>query len=820
MKEVVLCVHNMLCVEDGRGIEKRLGKHPGILKVEANFLNCTASIHYNESKISLPDIKALIGECGYHCPGESVPDHVYTPDDPPHAGHHDGHAATIRTSNAETVRPPAALDTHHKTHDHHAEQKPCVPVHGEHAPHASHAPAQAGEMSDMAHETGHGAGMNMEAMVTGMRRRFFVALALTIPVFLYSPLFYRLFGIELQTPFGVSPDWIAFILATPVLIYGGWPFYVGAYRALKNGILNMAVLVSIAVLAGYLFSVAATFFFRGEVFYEATVMLLTFILFGHWMEMRARSSTSGAIQKLLTLAPPMAVVERDGKTVEIPTGEVRVGDVVVIRPGAKVPVDGVVTEGKSDVDESMITGESLPVKKVVGDNVIGATINKTGTFKFRASRVGADTALAQIVKMVQSAQNSKAPSQRLADRAAQYLVVVAVVGGLLTFLLWYLLLGQTVVFAMTLAITVVVITCPDALGLATPTAVMVGTELGAQNGILYKNATALEETAKLQAIIFDKTGTLTKGEPEVAHIVTSPDGLKEEELLILVASAERGSEHLLGQAIVRAATDRKLALVPVKGFDAIPGHGIKAGVNGRSLMVGNRKLMTDNTIDLGGLKKQAGEMEANGQTVVYAALDGKFAGFIAIADAVRPGAEEAIDELHNLGVEVAMLTGDNKGTAERVAKELGIDTVFAEVLPHQKQDKVKELQEKGKFVAMVGDGINDAPALAQANVGIAIGAGTDVAVETADVVLMKSDPLDVLKAIAISRGTLRKMKQNLVWAVAYNMIAIPIAAGLLYPLWQITLRPEIGAIAMSGSSIIVAVNALMLKCLKVTATEQ
>ncbi len=794
MKEAIICVHGMLNVGDGRGIEKRLLKHPAIQSIDANYLNCTATVCYDESVIDLMEIKKLVGECGFHCTGESLPEHVCEPEDPPAAG-----IAVEHGEHAGHAMPEGAPDMH-------AEHE-AAPEKDMHAGHE----AGDGETTSMAHEMGHGPGMSMEGMVRDMRNRFFVVLLLTIPVFLYSPLFYRLFGFDLPTPAGIGPDIIAFLIATPVILYGGWPFYVGAYRSLKNGVLNMAVLITVAVLAGYVFSVAATLFFKGEVFYEAASMLLTFVLFGHWMEMRARSNTSNAIQKLLTLAPPTAHVERNGTEIEIPTSEVQVGDIVVIRPGDKVPVDGEVVEGDSEVDESMITGESLPVKKHPGSEVIGATINKTGSFKFRATRVGADTALSQIVKMVQSAQNSKAPSQKLADKAAHYLVLVAVLGGLFTFVIWYFLIGETLIFALTLAITVVVITCPDALGLATPTAVMVGTGLGAEHGILYKNATALEQPAKLNAIIFDKTGTLTKGEPEMTNLIVAGNLMTDDDLLSLIASAEQGSEHLLAQAIVRAAGERNLKLKSTESFEAIPGHGMRAVVDGKEVLAGNRKLIADRNISFNGMEEQANKLEDGGQTVIYTAVDGQFAGLIVIADAIRPVAKSAIKALHNIGVEVAMLTGDNRGTAERVAGELGIDTVFAEVLPHQKQDKVKELQQKGKFVAMVGDGINDAPALAQADVGIAIGAGTDVAVETADVVLMKSDPLDVLKAITISRATLRKMKQNLLWAVAYNMLAIPIAAGVLYPFWGITLRPEIGAIAMSGSSIIVAVNAIMLK---------
>lgn len=459
----------------------------------------------------------------------------------------------------------------------------------------------------------------------------------------------------------------------------------------------------------------------------------------------------------------------------------------------------------------MITGESVPVEKSPDSSVIGATINKTGTFRFRATKVGADTALAQIVRLVQLAQNSKAPAQRLADRAAQWLVAAAVVFGLLTFLGWYTIGGATFIFSLTLAITVVIIACPDALGLATPTAIMVGTGLGALNGILFKNATALEQASKIEAVIFDKTGTLTVGQPRVVDLVGAGNPVSEGELLRLAASAEASSEHPLAQAVVDAAKARGLALVDATGFQAVPGHGLEATVDGRTVLVGNAKLMRDQGISFDGLGPRADELEGAGRTVVRVAVDGQAGGLIAIADAVRPTAKETIDRLHNLGVQVAMLTGDNRATAERIAAELGLDTVFAEVLPGQKADKVKELQTSGKLVAMVGDGVNDAPALAQADVGIAIGAGTDVAVETADVVLMKSDPVDVLGAIALSRATVRKMRQNLFWAVGYNTVAFPIAAGVFYPSIGLLLRPEIAAISMAGSSFLVAVNALLLK---------
>jgi Cu2+-exporting ATPase len=795
------------------GVEKKMCKHPGIHKVETNFMTGTATVYHDDS-VTLAEIKQCVTDCGYGCAGEALPQNLVKPGDPPSASmSHAGHTMPMPTAKADEH---AGHDM--SAHAGHAMPMPAAKA-GEHAGHdMSKMDASAGEMDSMAHEMGHGGGMNMEGMVRDMRNRFYVTFLLAIPVFLYSPLFTDVFKIQLPLPFGLSNEILSFLLATPAILYGGWVFYIGAWRGLQNRVLNMAVLVTLSVLAGYIFSVAATFFFEAEVFYEAAVLLLAFVLFGHWMEMRARSGASQAIQALMNLTPPTAIVIRNGEPLEIPTSDVLLDDIVLIRPGNKIPVDGVVIEGGSSVDESMLTGESLPVKKEVGSAVAGATINKTGTFKFRATKVGADTALAQIVKLVQMAQNSKAPSQRLADKAAQWLVAAAVIFGVATFFGWYFFGGAYVpadmsptVWALTLAITVVVIACPDALGLATPTAVMVGTGLGAQNGILYKNATALEQAAKLQAIIFDKTGTLTEGKPQVVEIVATGNPLTENELLRLVASAEQSSEHPLAQAIVDKAKAQNQKLEDATGFDAIPGHGMKANVAGKALLVGNRKLMRDNNIAMTDYEARGDALEGAGRTVVYAAADGKFAGMIAIADAVRPNAKLAVEKLTKMGVQVAMLTGDNRATAERIAGELGITTVFAEVLPGQKADKVKELQSQGKLVAMVGDGINDAPALAQADVGIAIGAGTDVAMETADVVLMKSDPFDVIGVITLSRATLRKMHQNLWWAAGYNTIAFPIAAGLFYPAFGLILRPEIAALSMSGSSLLVAVNALMLK---------
>jgi Cu2+-exporting ATPase len=777
MREGVFEAQGLLRGSSAPALETALRRYRGIYHVEANAVSQTVTVGYDETIVGPDDVRKAIEQCGYHCGGQSLPRHLCAPPPAPVSGEPNGPGA-----------------------------------HADHAAHAA-APAATGnsQVEQVAHEMGHGGGMSMDAMVRDMRNRFWVTFVLGILVTLYSPLATDVFNLRLPVPFGLPANILLFILATPAVLWGGQMFFVGAYRALKNRTLDMSVLVALSVGAGYIFSVGATFLFASEVFYEAAAVLLAFVLFGHWMEMRARAGASDAIRALLDLAPPRATVIRAGQQVEVATAEVLIDDIVLIRPGDKIPVDGIVTQGESNVDESMITGESVPVSKRPGDSVIGATINKTGTFRFRATRVGADTALAQIVKLVQQAQNSKAPAQRLADKAAQWLVAAAVVFGLATFVGWYWFAGASLVFALTLAITVVIIACPDALGLATPTAVMVGTGLGALNGILYKNATALEQASQLQAVIFDKTGTLTVGQPRVVEVVSSDDGLGPDGLVWLVASAEQSSEHPLAEAVVTYARERGQKLADPAAFQAIPGHGLRAMVDERAVLAGNRKLMRDNNVDLGALGEQAARLEGAGRTVVYAAVDGVLAGIIAIADAIRPTSGAMVAEMRKLGVEVVMLTGDNRATAERIAGELGITTVFAEVLPGQKADKVRELQAQGKLVGMVGDGINDAPALAQADVGIAIGAGTDVAMETADVVLMKSDPYDVIGAIALSRATVRKMRQNLWWAVGYNTIAFPIAAGLFYPLFGLLLRPEIAALSMAGSSLIVAVNALLLK---------
>ncbi|MBS1882201.1 MAG: heavy metal translocating P-type ATPase [Actinobacteria bacterium] len=651
--------------------------------------------------------------------------------------------------------------------------------------------------------------MSMAAMVAEMRNRFLVAAIFSVPILLWSKIGADVLGFHAAPPFGLREDVFTLLLSLPVIFYSCSIFFTGAVRALRARTLDMMVLVAVAVGAGWLYSVGVTLTGGGEVFYEAASVLAAFVLLGHWFEMRARGGANDAIRTLLDLAPAKALVIRDGEPVEVPTEEVAIGDVLAVRPGAKIAVDGVVIAGESEVDESMVTGESLPVHKEPGAEVIGATINANGTLRVRATKVGADTALAQIVKLVQEAQSSKAPGQKLADRAAFWLVLVALIGGAATFAAWAALSSEPLSTAMLYAITVVVITCPDALGLATPTAIMVGSGLGAKRGVLFKSAVALEASARIDTVVMDKTGTLTRGEPEVTEVIV--EGLGEGELLRLLAAVERSSEHPLAAAIVRRAEAAGAGTAAAEEFENAPGQGATATVEGHAVAVGNRRLMEREGIELGPLAARREELAAGGRTAVLVGVDGRAAAVIGVADAPRETSAAAVAALHEAGVEVAMLTGDNEATAGRIAAGLGIDTVIAEVLPDEKAAKVAELQRAGRKVAMVGDGVNDAPALAQADLGIAIGAGADVAIETADVVLMRSDPLDVPTALAIGRATLRKMHQNLGWAVGYNSIALPIAAGVFQPSLGLELRPEIAALSMSGSSFVVAVNALLLR---------
>jgi len=645
-------------------------------------------------------------------------------------------------------------------------------------------------------------------MEVDIRNKFLFSLILTIPILAYS-MGRMIFGWNLPSPIPIP--WFLFLLTTPVFFYGGWLFIYSAYFELKTLRLGMSVLIAVGITAAYGFSVVLTLLGSGESYYEAAAMLITFVLFGHWMEMKSRRGTTDALQALFNLVPPQARLWKDGKEIMVSTSEVKLEDILILKPGDKVPVDGEIIEGETAMDESLVTGESIPVTKSIGDSVIGGSINTSGSVKFKATKVGEDTALAQIVKMVETAQNSKAPGQKLADKFAKYLVIVAVGGGLLTFVVWFFVLGQPLMFALTFAISTVVIACPDALGLATPTAVAVGTGLGAKYNILIKDAPTLEQVSKIQAVVLDKTGTLTEGKPKVTDVV-AVKGFSEDELLRLDGAAETKSGHPLSKAILEEVGKRKLTIPDkIEKFNSISGLGVEAVVEGKHVLVGTIKLMADRKVDIAPLQNDIDRLLVEGKTLMILAVDNKIAGVVAAADTIKPTAKEAITAMKKLGLEVAMITGDNKITAESIGKTLGIDRIFSEVLPEDKEKYVKKLQDEGKFVAMVGDGVNDAPALARADIGIAIGAGTDVAIETAKVVLMKSDPSDVLRAIKLSKATVRKMKQNLVWASVYNLLAIPIAAGVLYPKYGITLRPEFSALLMSISSIIVATNAVLLK---------
>ncbi len=606
-------------------------------------------------------------------------------------------------------------------------------------------------------------------------------------------------------------------LLIPVLIAGHRFYYVG-FRAIRLLAPNMDSLIALGTSAALLYSLYATYMIsQGHteyvhmLYYESAGMIIALILLGKTMESVSKGKTSDAIKKLMGLAPKTALVERDGVEVEIPIDDVLPKDIIVVKPGAKIPVDGIVVEGSTTIDESMLTGESMPVDKKAGDSVYAATINKNGLIKFEATKVGADTALAQIIKLVEDAQGSKAPIAQLADVVSGIFVPVVVAIAVLSFGFW-LLMGESFGFALKVLISVLVIACPCALGLATPTAIMVGTGKGAEYGILIKGGEALETTHKIEAIILDKTGTITEGKPEVTDIVTIK--LSEEELLRLVASAEKGSEHPLGEAIVKNAESKGLVLAKTDNFQSITGQGIEVLVDGKNILVGNYKLMDAKKISIANLAKQSDQLAAEGKTPMFVAIDGEIEGIVAVADVVKKNSAKAIRKLLDMGIEVAMITGDNKKTAEAIAKQVGITRVLSEVMPQDKADEVKKIQAEGKKVAMVGDGINDAPALAQADIGIAIGSGTDVAMESADIVLMHSDLMDVPTAIQLSKSTIRNIKQNLFWAFAYNTAGIPVAAGLLHLFGGPLLNPMIAAAAMSLSSVSVVSNALRLRGFK------
>jgi Cu+-exporting ATPase len=656
-----------------------------------------------------------------------------------------------------------------------------------------------------------------EGELTRLKWKFITGAVLLVPilVLMYGASFLEKWpGLSRGTNF-----FIQFLLATPVQFWAGRQFYAGFWKALRHRTSDMNTLIAVGTSAAYLYSLIATFLphlfmARGlmlDVYFDSSAAIIVLILLGRFLEARAKGRTSEAIKKLIGLQPKTARVIRDGNEVDIPVGDVALGDVVVVRPGEKIPVDGVLKEGYSSVDESMVTGESLPVEKREGDTVIGATLNKTGTFRFEATKVGKDTVLAQIIRLVQEAQGSKPAIARMVDVIASYFVPVVIALAIVTFIVW-LLLGPHPAFTYAFLnfIAVLIIACPCALGLATPTSIMVGTGKGAENGILIRGAEALETAHQLNAIVLDKTGTLTRGEPSVTDVVVS-GGLPEKDLLVLAASAEKGSEHLLGEAIVKRAKLDGLTLLDPINFQAIAGHGIEATVNSKRVLLGNERLMQERGIPLNRMAEKARELSSQGKTPMFLSIDERCAGIIAVADTLKENSKEAVETLHRMGLEVVMLTGDNERTAKAIAGQIGIDRVLAEVLPQTKAEEIRKLQAEGKKVGMVGDGINDAPALAQANVGIAIGTGTDVAMESSDITLMGGDLRGVVTAIALSKATIRNIQQNLFWAFAYNTVLIPVAAGVLFPFFGVLLNPIFAAGAMAFSSVTVVSNALRLR---------
>lgn len=808
-------IEGMTCASCAQTIEKVTSKLPGVVESNVNLATEKLSMTYDAQELSEETIAKAVEDAGYHLVMETTRKQ-YDIDGMTCASCAQtiekvvGKLEGLKTVNVNLATEKMTVD-YEENKLSAADIVAAVENAGYHAKESLDQEAQAD--LDKAKKEKH---------IKEMWRRFWQSAVLTVP------LLYIAMGemVGLPLPEIIQPMMyperfalLQLILALPVVIIGRQFFIVG-FKALFKGHPNMDSLVSLGTSAAFLYSLYGTVMtllgsehFVMSLYYESAAVILTLITLGKYFEAVSKGKTSEAIKKLMGLAPKTAIIIREGKEVEISVDEVKTGDIIVVKPGEKIPVDGVIVSGTSAVDEAMITGESMPVEKKTGDKVIGASINKNGSFQFEATKVGKDTTLSQIIKLVEDAQGSKAPIAQLADKVSGVFVPIVIVLAVLAGVAWFFLGQESWIFALTITISVLVIACPCALGLATPTAIMVGTGKGAENGVLIKSGDALETTHKIKTIVFDKTGTITEGKPVVTDIIVAAS-LAEDKLLSLSAAAEKGSEHPLGEAIVQAAAEKNLTLSPLDSFEAIPGHGIEVTIEGQMLILGNKKLMNQRNITLGGFEERSNQLAQEGKTPMYISNGSELLGIIAVADTIKPSSIKAIDKLHRMGIEVAMITGDNRRTAEAIAKQVGIDRVLSDVLPEDKANEVKKLQKEGKKVAMVGDGINDAPALAQADIGIAIGSGTDVAMESADIVLMRSDLMDVPTAIELSHATIKNIKENLFWAFAYNTLGIPVAMGILYLFGGPLLNPMIAGAAMSFSSVSVLLNALRLKRFK------
>ena len=811
--KVSINITGMACTTCAAAIEKGLSQTPGVEQADVNFASEAASIKYDSTSIDLGKIKNTISQLGY---GVATNKSIFP------VGGMTCASCVARVEEALSSVPGVISASENL-----ASEKATVEyLEG----------TAVADMRRAVEDAGYVLGPEVQALEDGtttaqreirvLRNRFIIAAILTSAIM----------ALGWGPPF-VGKSYLLWALATPVQFWAGLRFYRGAWGALKHKTPDMNTLIAVGTSVAYFYSMVAVIFpglfatgvLEPHLYFHTSAAIITLILLGRFLEARARGQTSEAIKKLIGMQPKTALVIREGGQEEILVDEVQVGDLMLVRPGERVPVDGIVHQGYSSVDESMITGESIPVEKKADDRVTGATINKTGSLEIEATNVGKDTTLAHIIRMVEEAQGSKAPIQRLADVIASYFVPAVIGIAIVTFIIWYFVgPAPALTFAFLNFVAVLVIACPCALGLATPTAIMVGTGKGAEYGILIRNGEALEKAHQINTVLLDKTGTLTRGEPVVTDVVAASFS-SQEEVLRLAASAEHNSEHPLGEAVVRAALEKKLELAPSSDFNAIPGQGVETSVEGKKLFLGNFKLIEEQGLSLNELKKEAAELLDEGKTVMFLGRDSQVAGIIALADTLKPGAKEALQALRKMGIETAMLTGDNRRTAEAIALEVGINHVLAEVLPEHKAREVKKLQEEKKVVAMVGDGINDAPALAQADVGIAIGTGTDVAMETGDITLISGDLMGVVTAISLSKRTMRTIKQNLFWAFAYNTALIPVAAGVLYLVFGDIgvpsglhfilgeygfLNPILAAAAMAASSITVVSNSLRLRRFK------